>query len=63
MSELIVAQAIAPAPEMPSSLEDPVILEELPRNTPETGPEIWFIILASLLIVDIYYNKSKASSK
>lgn len=63
MSELIVAQAIAPKPEMPASLEDPVILQELPKRTPETGPEIWFIALASLLIVDIYYNRRKAVQK
>lgn len=63
MSELLVAQAIAPEPEMPASLEDPVILEELPRRTPETGPEIWFIALASLLLVDIFYNRRKAVQK
>ncbi|MDP4008585.1 MAG: hypothetical protein Q8P68_05335 [Candidatus Peregrinibacteria bacterium] len=59
ISDLIVAQAIEPAPELGASLEDPVVLEELPARTPETGPEIWFILLSSLLLVDIFYRRRK----
>ena len=60
MSELIKASAKAPEPKMPASLEDPVILEEMPPKTPETGPELWLMIITSLLLVDIYYRKKSA---
>ena len=61
MSELIASTPMSPEPELPASLEDPIILEELPPTNPETGPELWFMIIASLLIADIFYrNRSRA---
>ncbi len=60
MSDLVISAALEPEPELPASLEDPVVLEELPERTPETGPEIWFMVIASLLVVDIFYRRKQA---
>lgn len=39
-----------------ANLGDPIILKELPEETPETGPEIWIIALSTLLFIDIYFR-------
>ncbi len=60
MSELLSAIPLAPAGALPASLGEPIVLEELPSATPNTGPEVWFFILASFIIVDIVYRAKGA---